>query len=106
MVPMKEIRNVSAEIAREFQPEQIVLFGSHADGRATDDSDVDLLVVMPFQGNGARMAVDILNRIQPDIPVELLVRTPRQLRERLASNDFFLRGIIDKGKVLYAESHR
>ena len=105
MVPMKEIRSLSDRIACEFQLGQIVLFGSYANGSATSDSDVDLLVVMPFHGNSARMAVDILDRIQPEIPVELLVRTPQQLRERLAQSDFFLREILDKGQVVYAASH-
>src|SRR3990172_4258044 len=105
MVQTTEIQQVSDQIVREFHPERIVLFGSYANGSATSDSDVDLLVVMPFHGNSARMAVDILDRIQPEIPVELLVRTPQQLRERLAQSDFFLREILDKGQVVYAASH-
>ena len=105
MVEMKEIRKLSNQIAREFEPVQIVLFGSYAKGSATSDSDVDLLVVMPFRGSSARMAATIVNRINPNIPVEILVRTPTQLRERLAHSDFFLREIMEEGKTLYAASH-
>ena len=105
MVQMTDIQAVSDRIAREFQPDRIVLFGSHAMGCASADSDVDLLVVMPYQGHGARQAVEILNRVRPDIPVELVVRTPQQMRERLAQQDYFLRDIVDQGKVLYAAAH-
>ena len=105
MVSMKEIQSLSDQIAREFRPEQIVLFGSYANASATSDSDVDLLVVMPFHGNSARVAVDILDRVRPEIPVELLVRSPQQLRDRLARSDFFLREILDKGRVLFAAAH-
>jgi predicted nucleotidyltransferase len=102
VVKLKDIRAVSSRIAQRFQPQKIVLFGSHARGLASEDSDVDLLVVMPYRGSGARMAAKILNQVRPDIPVELLVRTPQQLRRRIAQNDFFLREILDEGKVLYA----
>jgi predicted nucleotidyltransferase len=105
MVQMHEIQRVSDQIAREFHPERIVLFGSFVDGTATVDSDVDLLVVMPFHGHSARMAAAIVNRVNPEIPVEVLVRTPDQLRQRLAWNDFFLQEVMDKGTTLYAADH-
>jgi len=105
MIQMQDIQRVSDRIAREFGPERIVLFGSHAQGTAGADSDIDLLVVMPFQGNGARMAAAIVERVQPEIPVELLVRTPEQVEQRLAWNDFFLQEVIDKGVTLYAADH-
>ena len=106
MVQMHEIQSVSDQIAREFRPERIVLFGSFADGSATANSDVDLLVVMPFEGTSARMAAAIVNQVNPEIPVELLVRTPEQLQKRLAWNDFFFQEVLDKGTTLYAADHR
>lgn len=105
MTVSSKIRALSHRIAQEFQPERIILFGSHANGRARDDSDVDLLVVMPFKGKGARMSVEILNRVEPEFPVDVIVRTPRQLRERLALNDFFLSDVVKNGKVLYEAAH-
>ena len=60
---------------------------------------------MPFKGKGARMSVEILNRVEPEFPVDVIVRTPRQLRERLALNDFFLSDVVKNGKVLYEAAH-
>ena len=100
-VSQKAIRKLCERIAIEFKPKRIVLFGSHARGRSRPGSDVDLLVVLPFQGNGIRKAIAILNHVNPPFPVDLIVKTPGQLKQRLAWNDFFLREIMEKGRVLY-----
>ena len=101
-VKRQEIRRVCAQIARLFKPERIVLFGSYAYGRPTADSDVDLLVVMPFDGKGFRKASEIRSRIDADFPLDLLVRTPKEVNRRLTGGDFFLREITEKGELLYA----
>lgn len=101
MIDISKIQALSRRIASEFKPERIILFGSYAYGRPDEDSDVDLLVVMPLEGKGIYKSLEILNRIEPDFAIDLLVRSPEQIQERLALNDFFLRGIVEKGKVLY-----
>ena len=102
---MSSIQELTARIVQEFQPERVILFGSYAYGTPTSDSDVDLLVVLPHEGKGTRKAIEILNTINPKIPVDLLVRTPEQLDRRLAWNDFFLQEVMKKGRVLYEASH-
>jgi len=101
MVAMADIEALAREIAREFRPDRIILFGSHACGTPTAQSDVDLLVIMPYRGNPVHKSVEILRKIPVRFAVDLLVRTPREVRQRLAWNDFFLREIIEKGRVLY-----
>lgn len=101
-VKRQEIRRVCAQIVRLFQPERIVLFGSYAYGRPTTDSDVDLLVVMPFDGKGFRKASEIRSRIDAEFPLDLVVRTPEEVSRRLTGGDFFLREVTEKGQLLYA----
>ena len=101
----KEIRKLCEEIAREFCPQKIILFGSHAYGKPEWDSDVDLLVVMPFKGGHTTKAIEILNRLNPTTALDLLVRTPQQVEKRLAMDDFFMREIIELGKVMYEADH-
>ena len=101
-VKRQEIRRVCMQIARLFNPQRIVLFGSYAYGRPTTDSDVDLLVVMPFEGKGFRKASEIRSRIDADFPLDLVVRTPKEVKRRLADGDFFLREVTERGKLLYA----
>ena len=105
-ITQEQIQEYSDRIAAEFKPERIILFGSYAYGTPTADSDVDLLVVMPFEGDSVYKALDILKRIDPPFSIDLLVRTPEQVRQRLAWNDFFLREIVERGRELYAAAHR
>ena len=51
------------------------------------------------------IAVKILNRVEPDFAVDLIVRTPQEVRRRLAQQDRFLAEIVGRGKVLYEASH-
>lgn len=106
MVSMNQIQAFSHRIAEAYRPRQIVLFGSYADGRATKDSDVDLLVVLPFKGRSADIAVDMRLKLHPSFPVDLLVRTPQMVRRRLAMGDGFMQNILNKGRVLYETDRR
>ena len=104
MTTMDQIREFGQDIGREFRPERVLLFGSHVRGTATPDSDVDLLIVLPFQGKSVRTSVNIRLKLRPPFPVDLLVRSPEQMRERLAMGDDFIREILQEGIVLY-EAH-
>jgi len=89
-------------IARELRPQKIILFGSYAYGNPTPDSDVDLLIVM--QTNAPRKerswAVSRLLIPRP-FPVDILVRTPREVRNAIDAGDFFIQEILARGRVLY-----
>lgn len=102
---MEQINQLCDQIVREFHPRKIILFGSYAYGQPTEDSGVDILVVMPFDGSSRDQAVKIRTRIDTPVAMDLLVRTPEQISERLAMDDFFIREIIEQGKVLYEANH-
>ena len=101
-----EIKQLCNQIAREFKPEKIILFGSHAYGKPEWDSDVDLLIIMPFKGRHTRKAIEILDPLNPATALDLLVGTPGQVEKRLAMGDFFMREIIERGKVMYETSRQ
>lgn len=105
MIALEDIKSLVNRIALEFAPERILLFGSHARAEAAADSDVDLLVVMPFAGRPVDMSVKIRLQTRPRFPLDLLVRTPEQIAQRLAMGDSFMRDILDKGQVLYEADH-
>lgn len=106
MVAMRDIEDLSRRIAAEFKPERIVLFGSHARGTATSDSDVDLLVVLPHEGSPVEKSVEIRLKVRPSFPLDLIVRSPQRVQERLSLGDTFVRDILDKGVVLYEADDR
>jgi predicted nucleotidyltransferase len=95
------IRALSDEIVAKFQPQKIILFGSHAYGTPSTDSDVDLLVLMDTPLRNRQQAVQIALAIDYHFGLDLLVRNPQEFERRIALGDFFLRDIATKGKVLY-----
>jgi predicted nucleotidyltransferase len=97
---MRLIRRFARRVAERFQPEKIILFGSNAYGTPHGDSDVDILVVMPAR-NQIDQACRIDDAFDPPFPLDLIVRTPKNLTWRLAAGDSFLREVTAKGKVLY-----
>ncbi len=101
MVADRGIRDLAERIAGAFQPDRTILFGSHAYGTPSPDSDVDLLLVMPHEGKSWRVAADIRSRVPAALPLDLIVRSERQLAERLALGDPFVKEIVEKGKILY-----
>lgn len=106
MVSIQEIKRYCDAIADAFKPVRIILFGSYAYGRPTEDSDVDVLVVMPKSRRmGHRPALKIREKVEADFPVDVLVRDPGYIRERLREGDCFLEEITSKGKVMYEGSH-
>ena len=102
-VPPRLIRRFAREVAERFQPDKIILFGSQANGAPHADSDVDIFVVMPAR-NELDQAVRIRLAVDHNFPLDLLVRTPRNMAWRLAEGDSFLREITSKGKVLYEKA--
>ena len=102
MAPAADILRYVSEVAEQFAPQQIVLFGSHAYGRPTPDSDVDLLVVMPHRGAAHHAAARIRQKVPAPFALDLLVRDAREIARRIGWNDFFLDEITKKGIVLYA----
>jgi predicted nucleotidyltransferase len=101
LVKRAQIRAFSNAIAREFHPRKIVLFGSYAYGKPTEDSDVDLLVIMPFNRKRGRKSLEIRQRIPADFPLDLIVRTPEFITRRLQWGDCFTEEILARGEVLY-----
>src|SRR5437773_11165120 len=101
-VPMRVIRRFARQVAERFQPEKIISFGSYAYGTPHENSDVDILVIMPAR-NELDQSLKIRLAVSAPFPMDLIVRTPRKIDSRLKSGDSFHTEIVTKGKVLYEE---
>src|SRR5215471_18693423 len=101
-IPLAAIRRFARRIAERFHPEKIILFGSYAYGKPHAESDVDLLVIMPTR-NAIDQAIRIDLAFERPFSVDIHVRTPYQMKLGLKEGDcdWFLREIVEKGKVLY-----
>jgi predicted nucleotidyltransferase len=102
-VPMRVIRRFARQVAERFRPDKIILFGSYAYGTPHADSDVDVLVVMPAR-NELDMSAKISITIDPPFPLDIVVRTPKNMKWRLEEGDSFLREIMSRGQVLYEKA--
>jgi predicted nucleotidyltransferase len=104
MVNKEAIQKVAREIVGRFHPRKVILFGSHAYGRPTEDSDVDLLVIMETEERNLPQALKISRAISHPFPMDLLVLKPREVQTRLQGGDLVLREILTKGEVLFEAS--
>jgi predicted nucleotidyltransferase len=102
MIDQEQIRDLSERIARQFAPERIILFGSYAYGTPDEGSDVDLLVVMPFDGKPFRKAAEIAAAVHAGFPLDILASRPDDVERRYREADPLVREALDRGRVLYA----
>lgn len=99
----REIRRMVLRIVRQFHPERVILFGSHARGEGGPDSDVDLLVVMPVEGSRREKVIEIRGALH-DIRVakDIIVTTPEDFQWRKEIPGTIERPAAREGRVLYA----
>ncbi len=100
------LNEMITRIVRQVQPLQIILFGSYARGVAGPDSDIDLLVVLPYTVNKRHSAVAI-RRLLTDMPIskDIFVTTPEEIKESKTQIGSFLGPALREGKVLYEQPH-
>jgi len=101
MVAMSEVEALTERIVEEFDPDKVILFGSHAYGTPKAWSDVDLLVLMPFSGNSFDRATEILERIDHPFCVDVIVRDPIDAKRRYEEFDSLIRDAFDRGVLLH-----
>lgn len=96
-----DVNSLADRIVAKFHPARIVLYGSRAYGRPRPDSDVDILVVMPFEGSAFRQALEIANHLDLPYSLDVIVRSPEDVERRYRFGDPLIREAIDRGRVLY-----
>ncbi|MDP3772002.1 MAG: nucleotidyltransferase domain-containing protein [bacterium] len=101
----KKIQEVVDKIVREYQPEKIILFGSWAWGTPHEDSDVDLFIMKESEQKRIDRERELRKKLYGNRfpPLDLFMYTPAETARRLSMDDFFIKEIIEKGKVLYAK---
>jgi predicted nucleotidyltransferase len=100
-IPQKAIDEVVRQIAENFHPQKIILFGSYARGKPRPESDVDLLVIMDTPLKESQQSLEIRRHLGVMFGLDLIVYTPERLQERVKMGDWFLRDVLEDGKVVY-----
>jgi predicted nucleotidyltransferase len=102
MISRKTIQNVVRDIVRACRPEKVILFGSYARGKQHSDSDLDIFVVANFRGDSLERIRRVRRAIRgTDFGIDVVVRTPAELRKALKGRDWFVQEIAQTGKVMY-----
>ena len=99
---MHALDEMVQRIVRRFHPDRIILFGSHANGEPTDDSDLDILVVMAVEGSRRGKANEIdLALADRAVPIDVIVVTPGQFERQKDVIGTIVREAAREGKVVY-----
>jgi len=106
LVTQELIGEMAAAVAREANPEAIILFGSHASGDARPDSDVDLLVVetAPFgPDNDRRREMTRLWRALAEFKVakDILVFSSEEVERWRGARNHVVARALREGRLLY-----
>lgn len=104
MVTQKQIEKIVKRIASNHNPEKIILFGSYAYGVPTEDSDLDLLVVVENSEQPRyRRARGIRKHLWgiAEVPKDILVYTQEEIDEWKEVEEAFITSTIRRGRVLY-----
>lgn len=100
----ERLEDIKRRIIEAFEPQRIILFGSHVYGKPTGDSDVDLLIVMESEERPIVRAARVSRLLRPrPFPMDIIVRTPAEIQQRLQIGDQFIREILEQGRVLYEQ---
>ena len=101
-ITQKKIEEIVERIVRAVNPHRIYLFGSHAKGTATEDSDIDLLIIADMEGPRHRRSLSI-HRLFPmrDFGMDVFVFKLEEFeRQKVLANS--ISSIVSKeGKIIY-----
>jgi len=102
MIGSEKIADIVAKIVCGYNPDKIILFGSYADGKPTDDSDLDLLVIKASELPRPQRTVLVRKMLYGAmIPIDLIVYTPEEIAEFEESKFSFVYEVLKTGKTIY-----
>jgi predicted nucleotidyltransferase len=99
----RTLERMVKRLVRRFNPDQIILFGSHARGAARPESDIDLLVVLPLRGSKRAKQVEMRLALHDiHVPKDIIVVTPEEVARQRYIVGTLIKPALQEGKVLYA----
>lgn len=98
----RDIRIIVGTLKEKYRPEKIILFGSAARGEFEEGSDLDLFIIKETKLPRHQRPLKIYPFLDDrSLPIDFIIYTPQEFKERLSLGDFFIKRILKEGKVLY-----
>lgn len=94
------LKEISRRIKGKYNADKVILYGSHARGEATRDSDIDLLIVAPAKERFfLRMAkvLELVRDLYSGLALSPIVLRPNEVALRLKKGDHFIKQILKEG---------
>lgn len=101
----KELGRIIDIIINEYRPEKIVLFGSFAEDKVHEWSDIDLLIIKDTPARPVDRSIELFRLIQPKVGIDLFIYTPAEYNSLLKERYSFLLDILKRGKVIYEKGN-
>ncbi|MBI4844082.1 MAG: nucleotidyltransferase domain-containing protein [Nitrospirae bacterium] len=99
------INTILKQLVSHLDVVKIIQFGSYVSGKPTKDSDLDLLVILNTKEKGIKRYAMVSELLEPrKIPMDIIVKTPDEIKTREGMFDPFMRNILKTGKVLYEKT--
>ena len=102
MIGSDKIADIVTKIVSGYNPDKIILFGSYATGKPTEDSDLDLMVIKATDLPRPQRTVQVRKMLYGAmIPIDLIVYTPQEIAESKENKFSFVSEVLNTGKTLY-----
>jgi HEPN domain-containing protein/predicted nucleotidyltransferase len=99
---IKELSDISRRLIKEYDPEKIILFGSRAEGKDSEGSDIDLVIVKETDKRPLDRRIEVETLLADRaVPIDLIVYTPDEIRRLYSIGSPFVEEIVEKGRLLY-----
>jgi uncharacterized protein len=100
----KALEKILQKILEVITPDKVILFGSHATGKASPDSDYDILIIKSGIENKREISKKLYrNMYGSGASVDILVETPEIVERYKDSIGYIYKHILSEGKVIYAK---
>jgi uncharacterized protein len=102
MIDIEQINDIVDRIAKSYNPEKIILFGSYANGNYSEGSDLDFILIKETSAPKHKRGLDVRRLFYGlPIPMDFKIYTSSEFKKELNNQYSFLSAAIKGSKILY-----